>query len=48
MLFSAFPGVELINREGVLRHYEMLTNNEIFVFVIFYYNIIGLQFVFLS
>ena len=25
----------------------MLTNNEIFVFVIFYYNIIGLQFVFL-
>ena len=25
----------------------MLTNNEIFVFVIFYHNIIGLQFVFL-
>ena len=45
MQFSAFPGPELINWEGVLRHYEMLTNNEIFVFVIFYYNIIGLQFV---
>ena len=41
MQFSAFPGPELINWEGVLRHYEMLTNNEIFVFVIFYYNIIG-------
>ena len=35
MQFSAFPGPELINWEGVLRHYEMLTNNEIFVFVIF-------------
>ena len=40
MQFSAFPGPELITKCS--------QNNEIFVFLIFYYNIIGLQFVFLS
>lgn len=48
MQFPVFPGLDLVNRESLLRHQKLLSKNEIFDLAIIIINYYGFAVVYFS